>query len=146
MGPSCLCHHVDVAGPVEGLARLERAAEAGVIDALCERHGVRLLTVFGSTARGEPDPRDLDVAVLFEHGVRPELLALMADLADLAGVDVDLAHLNRAGPVLRERALLGAVGLYESERGALATAGTAALGERIDTDRSRRRDLELLAE
>ncbi|WP_433800012.1 nucleotidyltransferase family protein [Actinomycetospora sp. CA-084318] len=135
-----------MAGPVEGLARLEQAAEAGLIDALCERHGVRLLTVFGSTARHEPAPRDLDVGVVFEHGVRPDLFAVIADLTDVAGTDVDVVRLDRAGPVLRERALLGSVGLYESERGALATAATAALAERIDTDTSRRRDLELLAE
>ena len=135
-----------MAGPREGLARLERAAESGEIDALCIRHGVRLLTVFGSTARGETAPRDLDVGVLFEHDARPDVLELMADLTELARVDVDLAHLNRAGPVLRERALLGTVGLFESSPGALATAATAALGERIDTDPSRRLDLELLAE
>lgn len=136
----------DVGAPAEGLARLERAAESGELDALCDRYGVRLLTAFGSTARGDQAPRDLDIGVLFERDVRPDVLGLLADLTDLAGVDLDLAHLNRAGPVLRERALLGTVGLFESERGALATAGTAALGERIDTDASRRLDLELLAE
>lgn len=135
-----------VGTPAEGLARLERAAESGVLDALAARHGVRLLTVFGSTARREATPRDLDVGVLFERNARPDLLGLLADLTALAGTDVDLAHLNRAGPVLRERALLGTVGLFESEPGALATSATAALGERIDTDASRRLDLELLAE
>lgn len=135
-----------VCGPADGLGRLERAAESGGIDALCTRHGVRLLTVFGSTSRREACPHDLDVGVLFEHGTRPDVLGLIADLTELAGTEIDLAHLNRAGPVLRERALLGAIGLFESERGALATAATAALGERIDTDASRRRDLELLAE
>ena len=132
--------------PADGLARLRRAAESGEIDALCERHEVRLLTVFGSTASGETAPRDLDVGVLFEHHACPDVLGLLADLTEIAHADIDLAHLNRAGPLLRERALLGAVGLFESERGALGTVAVAALGERIDTDAMRRLDLELLAE
>jgi hypothetical protein len=87
------------------------------------------------------------VAILTEGGAPAlDLLSAINDLSDLTGVDrVDVAHLNRAGPVLRERALVGSVALYESEVGALATAAAAAVGERIDTDASRRLDLELLA-
>lgn len=57
---------------------------------------------------------------------------------------VDLAHLNRAGPVLRERALVGSVALFESAPGRFADAQTAAIGERIETDPMRRLDLDLL--
>lgn len=132
--------------PRHGLARLRRAADSGALEALCARHRVRVLTVFGSTARGESDARDLDIGVLFERGAVPDLLALIADLDGLSGAPNDVAHLNRAGPVLRERALVGSVWLFESEVGALATAAAAAIGERIDTDPMRRLDLELLAE
>lgn len=55
-----------------------------------------------SRARGEDRPRDLDVGVVFEHGVRPDVLGLVADLTDLAAADVDPAHLDRARAVLRE--------------------------------------------
>jgi predicted nucleotidyltransferase len=132
--------------PQEGLSRLRAAAESGDLDALAARHGIRVLTVFGSTSRGEPRPRDLDIGVFFEHDHHPDLLALLTDLDTLTGAANDVAHLNRAGPVLRERALVGAVGLFESEPGALADAMVAAVAERIDTDANRRLDLELLAE
>jgi predicted nucleotidyltransferase len=138
--------HAPVRTPQEGLSRLQAAAEAGDLDALATRHGVRVLTVFGSTGRGEPRPRDLDIGVLFEHDHHPDLLALITALDELTGAENDVAHLNRAGPVLRERALVGAVGLFESEPGALADAMVAAVAERIDTDANRRLDLELLAE
>lgn len=130
--------------PAQGLARLRAAAE---LEAVCERHHVRVLTVFGSAARAEPEARDLDVAVLTEAGRSVDLVALIGDLIELSGVDaVDLAHLNRAGPVLRERALVGVVPLFESEPGAYAAAQTAAIGERIETDPLRRLDLELLTQ
>jgi predicted nucleotidyltransferase len=132
--------------PQEGLSRLRTAADSGDLDALATRHGVRVLTVFGSAGRGELHPGDLDIGVLFERNREPDLLTLLAELDDLTGADNDVAHLNRAGPVLRERALVGAVGLFESEPGALADAMVAAVAERIDTDANRRLDLELLAE
>lgn len=73
-------------------------------------------------------------------------VGLVVDLVELTGVEnLDLAHLNRGGPVLRERALVGAVPLFESAPGRFADAQTAAIGERIETDAMRRLDLELLS-
>ena len=66
-----------------------------------------VLTVYGSAARGEGAARDLDIGVITE-GADLDVVTLTADLMDLTGTDrVDLAHLNRAGPVLKERALRG---------------------------------------
>lgn len=124
---------------------MRSAAASGHLDALCIRHAVRVLTVFGSTARGAPGARDLDVAVLSEPDRPLDLVSLVTDLVELTGVqDIDLAHLNRGGPVLRERALVGCVALFESAPGRYADAQTAAIGERIETDVMRRLDLELL--
>jgi predicted nucleotidyltransferase len=132
--------------PVEGLRRLRDAAESGLLDAFCERHGVCVLTVFGSAGRGEERPRDLDVAVLTERGTSFDVIAAVTDLVELTGTDlVDLAHLNRGGPVLRERALVGSIALYESEPGALADAQGIAIAERIETDPMRKLNLRLLA-
>jgi predicted nucleotidyltransferase len=134
------------ATPAEGLARLHAAAESGALDPLCARHGIRVLTVFGSAARAEPAARDLDIAVITEPSSDLDVLGLVDDLVALTGVDsVDLAHLNRAGPLLRERALVGCVPLFESVGGAYASAQIAAIGERIETDMLRRLDLDLLA-
>ena len=106
---------------------------------------MRILTVFGSTARDEPEPRDLDIGVMFEPDADPDYYAIIADLMRMTDANVDFVHLNRGGPVIRERALVGSVALYESEPGALASAQLAAVLERIDTSWMRRIDLELMA-
>ena len=135
-----------MATPIEGMARLRAAAVSGALDTLCQRYGVVLLTVFGSTARGEPDPGDLDIAVLTAHGANLDLFGLVTEILDLVGLDkVDVVHLNVAGPLLRDRALVGSVILYEGMPGTWARASTAAVMERLDTDWLRRLGTELLA-
>jgi predicted nucleotidyltransferase len=141
-----LWEHGGMVTPAEGLACLRAAAESGELDAFCARHGIRILTVFGSAARGEPNARDLDVGVMSEPGSLFDALAVTNDLIDLTRSDaVDVVHLNRGGPLIRERALVGSVGLFESTPGALAAAQTAAIALRIEMDPMRRLDLELLA-
>lgn len=135
-----------MATPAEGLARLRASAATGELDALCRRHRIRVLTVFGSAARAEPHARDLDIGVLMERGAAIDHLGLIGDLDRLTEADVDVVYLNAGGPVIRERALVGSVVLDESEPGAWAGAATAAVLERIDTAWLRRLDLELLAE
>lgn len=131
--------------PRQALGVLQAAAADGRLDALCERHAVRLLTVFGSAVRDRGEPRDLDVAVRFEPGHRSDVLAFVNDLADLTGSDdVDLLDLGRAGPVARERGLVGCLALYESTAGAYATAQMAAVGERMSSDWLLERDLETM--
>lgn len=134
-----------MASPTEGLARLRRAARSGTLDALCARYGVQVLTVFGSAARGAAKPRDLDIGILFEMSARPDPLALIAELTSETDADVDVVTLNAAGALLRERALVGSIALFESTPGAWSRAATAAACERMDTDWMRRLDLELLA-
>lgn len=52
-----------VVTPAEALRRLQRAEASGELGGLAERHGLRLVVVFGSAGRGDADARDLDVAV-----------------------------------------------------------------------------------
>lgn len=125
-----------------GMARLLAAAAAGELDDLLVRHGVRVLTVFGSAGRGEPDPRDLDVGVAFERGVRGDALRLAEELGDVAGTDVDLGLADDATPLFRERALAAATPVWESTPGAWIDAAVAAQLERMDTAWLRRADLE----
>lgn len=130
--------------PVQALARLTHSSAE--LERICARHGVRVMTAFGSTARGNPDAGDLDIAVAFEPGQPRDVLALIADLVDLTGTDaIDLMELDRAGPVARERALVATTPLFESEPGALARLQMAAMLERMDTDWLRRLDMDLLA-
>jgi predicted nucleotidyltransferase len=135
-----------VGTPREGLERLRAAAKSGELRALCQRWHVDLLTVFGSAGRGESDPRDLDIGVLTERGADFGLFEFVTDVIELVGLEqVDVAHLNAAGPLLRERALIGSIILHESEPGMWARASTAAVMERLDTEWLRRLSLELLA-
>ncbi|MGQ0718126.1 MAG: nucleotidyltransferase family protein [Pseudonocardiales bacterium] len=132
--------------PSEGLERLRAAAESGELRVFCQRWNVNLLTVFGSAGRGEPDPRDLDIGILTAHGADFDLFGFVTDVIDLVGLEqVDVAHLNVAGPLLRERALVGSIILHESEPGTWARASTAAVMQRLDTEWLRRLSLELLA-
>jgi predicted nucleotidyltransferase len=89
---------------------------------------------------------DLDIGVLPEPDATVDLLALIRDLDRATEADVDVVVLNAAGPVLRERALVGSVVLDESEPGAWASAWPAAVLERMDTEWLRRLDLDLLAD
>lgn len=124
------------------LDRLRAAAEDGTLDAICERHDVRVLGVFGSVLRST-DPRDLDIGVGF-RAAGGDVLGLIDDLTELTGYDrLDVAVIDGADPVLRARAL-GGLGLYESARGVFATEQMAALAEERDTAWLRRLDLETL--
>jgi predicted nucleotidyltransferase len=135
-----------VVSAAEGLRRLRAAARSSSIDALCARHSIRVLTAFGSAVRDDPNARDLDVAVILEPGHHADYPSLIADLVDLTDADVDLVVLNGAGPLIRERALVEADPLFESEEGAWSRAATAAAVERMDTDWMREIGLRLLAE
>jgi predicted nucleotidyltransferase len=133
------------APPLVALEVLRAAARDGRLAELADRHALTVVTVFGSAVRGGA-PRDLDVAVGGRKGRPPDVLALLDDLAVLTSCDVlDLLVLDRAGPVARERALVGCVPLYEDRPGAYATAQMAAMTERMDSDWLRALDLRLLA-
>lgn len=135
-----------VVTPSEGLEQLRAAAESGELRVFCQQRHVSLLTVFGSAGRGEPNPRDLDIGVLTEHGADFDLFGFITDVIEFVGLEqVDVAHLNAAGPLLRERALVGSIILYENESGTWARASTAAVMQRLDTEWLRRLSLELLA-
>jgi hypothetical protein len=68
------------------------------------------------------------------------------DLVALTGYEgIDLVVLNGAGPVIRERALVGAEVLYEARRSVHTQAAIAATMERMDTQWLRRLSLEELA-
>lgn len=134
-----------------GLAVLRAAAGDGRLDALCDRLGIDLVSVFGSAVRsarpGDPEPADLDVAVRFGGSTGRDVLGVVNALSELAGVErVDVMDLARAGIVARSRALgPGALPLYERHRGDYARAQMAALTLEMDTEHLRRLDLQLLA-
>lgn len=84
--------------------------------------------------------------MLTEHGADFDLFGFVTEVIGLVGLEqVDVAHLNGAGPLLRERALIGSIILHEKEPGIWARASTAAVMERMDTEWLRRLSLELMA-
>ena len=131
----------------DALARLVDAAHRGALDDVCEDHGVRVLSAFGSATRPSypGTPGDLDVGVSFLDTTQSRALGLWDALVDLTGYEgVDLVVIDVDDPVLRSEALTG-IPLYEHQRGAFGEAQIAALGERRDTAHLRRLNLELMA-
>lgn len=132
-----------VAAAVE---RLLAAQADGRLDRLCEEHDVEVLTLHGSVARGDRDPRDVDLAASFESERRGDLPSLAAALEQLIGLDVDLMDLRGASVTARARGLAhGAVPLFESRPGAFARAQMAALSLEMDFAPLRREQLRVLA-
>lgn len=129
----------------DALARLRAAADDGGLEEITRRHGVLLLTIFGSAVRNPATARDLDVAVSLSHGSRV-LLALVEDLADLThSDDVDLLVLDGASPTARFNGLLGAEPLYEAEPGLFTRTQMAAALEFYETAWLRDLDLQRMA-
>jgi len=81
--------------------------------ALARKHGARNVRIFGSVARGDAGPTsDVDFLVELEEG--RSLLdhaALLLDLKDLLGCDVDVVTDRGLKPRIRDRVLREAVPL-----------------------------------
>ena len=81
--------------------------------ALAAKHGARTVRVFGSAARGEMT-QDSDIDFLVEMEAGRSLLdhvALVQDLEDLLGCEVDVVSEGGLHWYIRERVLEGAVPL-----------------------------------
>jgi uncharacterized protein len=77
-------------GPMK--SRLPTNSDA--LAAFCRAHGIRKLSLFGSTLKGTARPdSDIDLLVEFEAGCTPGLIKLASmedDLSDMLGRKVDL--------------------------------------------------------
>ncbi|HZW09774.1 MAG TPA: nucleotidyltransferase family protein [Phycisphaerales bacterium] len=77
--------------------------------ALCRRHGIAVIRVFGSALRADfGADSDIDILVEFEPGVDPDLFALggiQQDLSDLFGREVDLKTPEMFSPATLEHVL-----------------------------------------
>jgi hypothetical protein len=130
---------------VDAVERLLRAADDGTLAAVCARHSVTILTLFGSARTDPASARDVDVAAQLGR-TDGDVGALVVDLMELAGTDaVDVLVLNSASPVARFAGLVEALPLWEATTGAWASAQMAAALEFYETDWLRRLDLQLMA-
>lgn len=133
----------DMGDPRRALDRLRAAPACCELGELCHRYEVSLLVAFGSTVRGERHPRDLDLAVIADS---PDVVGLVDDLTDLAGLTaIDLTDLRRAGPVVKQRVFIHGEALFESEPHLFVAQQDCAVLDFMDTARTRRAALELLA-
>ena len=84
---------------------------------LCDRYGIRRLSMFGSAIRGELERgSDLDILVEFEPGIAVGLrfITLQTELSALFGRRVDLVTAGFLSPHFRPRVVQEAVPLYEA--------------------------------
>ena len=96
------------------------------IVALCERYGVRRLSVFGSAVTGTFDPATSDVDFLVDLGeyddrVGRRFMRVIVALEDLMGRRIDVVTEPVTKPWLREEVDATKVTIYES-----ASSQTAA--------------------
>lgn len=85
--------------------------------AFCKRHGVKSLSLFGSTLKGTATPEsDFDILVAFDESARPSLLDMVQmelELSDLlAGKKVDLRTANDLSQYFRDDVMASAVLQY----------------------------------
>jgi predicted nucleotidyltransferase len=133
--------------PADAAHQLRSAADDGRLEALADVHGLSLVVMFGSASRGQPDARDLDIAVGARARTELDMVAVICALMDLVGSDrVDLLDLDQAGPVARQHALVPGEPLYEYRAGEFARQQMRASGQRLGTEWMRRLDLALMAD
>jgi len=91
--------------------------EPALLAALCRRHGIRKLSLFGSVLRGTARPdSDIDLLVEFEPGRTPGLIAISAieiELGQALGRKVDLRTAQDLSPRFRDDVLRQAEVAYE---------------------------------
>jgi len=91
--------------------------DAEALSALCQRHGIRRLAVFGSAARGELHAdSDIDILVEFEPGrsVGLRFITVQDELSGLFGRRVDLNTRGFLSRHFRDRAVAEAIPIYDA--------------------------------
>ncbi len=117
--------------------------DAAALDRLThalDREGVVAAMLIGSQARGNAGPlSDIDVAVWHKPSLGPsQRLSLQLGLASAAGSalgtnEIDIVMLNRAPPLLRQRAVRDAVRLVERDPDERVRLETRAILDFLDT-------------
>ncbi len=98
------------------MMRKDLAISQPEIEAICQRHHIRRLAVFGSYARGESRPEsDIDVLVEFEKDAKIgflELARIQRELSELFQRSVDLVPVSGLKTLIREEVLREAEDIY----------------------------------
>jgi predicted nucleotidyltransferase len=105
--------------------------------------GYRLVVLFGSAARGRPDPEDLDLGILAD-GLVDTVAAANRFIEALHTQHVDIVDLRTADPLLAAVVARDASVLYEARPGEFARFVSLAYRRYADTQRFRRLEHESL--
>ena len=106
---------------------------------LAHDFGLRLIVLFGSSARGASGKEsDIDLGVLTEHPLSPaQRLKLWSALSSLLPTDVDLTVLNHADPLVNYQVASQGVVLLEMVPNAWETWKSYAIRHYWDTSKFR---------
>ncbi len=95
--------------------------DTDAIAPVCQRHGIRRLSLFGSILRADFDPGRSDVDVLVQFTPQADaaltyfkLATVQGDLEEVLGRPVDLSLANALDPLLRDRILATAEVCYDA--------------------------------
>jgi len=135
----------DAATPQPPMPSPERIRQAAA--RLGGEIGARLIVLFGSAARADTAPRDLDIGILTDGPF--DSVAATNRLIQLLGVQqVDVTDLRRADPLLLALAARDGVELFEGAPGAFAAFASLAARRFADTRKFRdaeREDVQAFA-
>ena len=111
---------------------LETAAEIG------RETGCRLIVLFGSVARRDPNPLDVDIAVLPARKERLDSVSLTNRLIQALSVqEIDVSDLTHAEPVLMMLVARDGIPLYEATPGEFTRFVSLAARRFADTRKFR---------
>lgn len=93
-----------------------KQVDKGKIKRLVRKHGLELLLVYGSVAKGQAK-KNSDIDVAFRSVSKVNFLGLMADLVEILEFSkVDLVNLDTANPLLLSQIVSDYVVLYGKKR------------------------------
>jgi predicted nucleotidyltransferase len=124
---------MEITGPLQlpSLGQIRAAAQR-----IGEDLGCRLIVLFGSAARGDTRPADLDIGILREAPL--DIVALTNHMTQKLGTQsVDLCDLRRADPLLLALAARDGIPLYEQPPGEFARFASLAARRYFDTRKFR---------
>ena len=98
--------------------------------------GARLIVLFGSAARCDAEPADLDIGILCDQPL--DAVGATNHLIRALGVQaIDVADLRRADPLLLALAARDGIPVYEAEPGVFAAFASLAARRFADTRKFR---------
>src|SRR5947208_6016042 len=105
---------------------------------IATERGYRLVVLFGSAARGESAPRDVDLGIIGPADTELDVLATTTAFIQALGTSaVDVVDLRRANPVLLMSVARDGVPLFEATGSTFSVFSSLAMRRYADTKKFR---------